>query len=149
MHAEKSLSDIVHIDPTDIPFVLPPARTIAVDLPWPPSVNSIWRTHGNSKVNGTVASSPKYLEWKRAADQQAIAMATFRGLKMIKGPFEARIVLERTRRGGSDLDNRVKVVLDWAQSREMIENDRYCERLTVEWGETLTGCRLVLKEWGA
>jgi hypothetical protein len=36
-------------------------------------------------------------------------------------------------------------VLDWAQSRELIADDKHCERLTVTWGEAPYGCRLILR----
>jgi Holliday junction resolvase RusA-like endonuclease len=88
------------------------------------------------------AISPEYDQWKRAADKLAIALGGCRHLKRIDGKFEALIILKRQR---GDLDNRVKGVLDWAQSRELIADDKYCERLTVTWGEAPYGCRLILR----
>jgi Holliday junction resolvase RusA-like endonuclease len=131
------------IDPADLPFLPPPARVIAVELPTPPSTNSLWRQTAGSKASGTITLSEKYKAWKRQADMQVMAAGTLRGFKTITGKFEARIILAR---GPGDLDNRIKSVLDWAQSREIIGNDKHCERITAEWGDAPTGCRLVIRE---
>ena len=49
-----------------------------------------------------------------------------------------------------DLDNYGgKAILDWAQSRELIFDDKFCERLTIEWVDHANapeGCRVVLRE---
>lgn len=121
----------------DVPFL--PGPDIEIHLPFPPSVNRIWRA--NKAGRKRVSISPEYEAWKRHADRLSIALGSHRGLRIIKGPFEARIILKRQR---GDLDNRVKGVLDWAQSRELIADDKHCERLIVEWGEAPHGCRLIL-----
>lgn len=124
----------------DRPFACPP--DIEIHLPMPPSVNRIWRSHKSGA--GRVSISPEYAAWKRHADMLVISMGAKRGVKKLQGPFEANIFLKRQR---GDLDNRVKGVLDWAQSREFIEDDKHCERMTVEWGEAPHGCRLILRPW--
>jgi Holliday junction resolvase RusA-like endonuclease len=113
---------------------------IEVHLPYPPSTNRIWRA--NRAGSKRVSISPEYAQWKRAADKLSIALGCCRHLKRIDGKFEALIILKRQR---GDLDNRVKGVLDWAQSRELIADDKHCERLTVTWGEAPYGCRLILR----
>jgi Holliday junction resolvase RusA-like endonuclease len=87
---------------------------IEVHLPYPPSTNRIWRA--NRAGSKRVSISPEYDQWKRAADKLAIALGGCRHIKRIDGKFEALIILKRQR---GDLDNRVKGVLDWAQSREL------------------------------
>lgn len=124
-------------DYADPPFACPPG--IIIDLPMPPSVNRIWRA--NRAGPKAVSISPEYAAWKRHADGMALSMAQFRGLKTIVGPFEAKIVLRRQR---GDLDNRSKGVLDWLQSRGVIADDKYCERLVLEWGDAPTGCRVTV-----
>lgn len=113
---------------------------IEVDLPYPPSTNRIWRA--NRAGPKRVSISPEYEQWKRAADKLAIALGGVKHVKQLNGPFEALIILKRQR---GDLDNRVKGVLDWAQSRNLIADDKHCERLTVTWGEAPYGCRLILR----
>jgi Holliday junction resolvase RusA-like endonuclease len=126
---------------TDLPFRPPPAIIIDIHLPTPPSTNRIWEaTKAGPKK---YSKSEDYIAWIRHADDTARSMAAFRGLKTIMGKFEARVILQR-RKG--DLDNRIKGLLDWAQSRNLIADDKYCERLVAEWGEAPLGCRLILKE---
>lgn len=121
----------------DPPFACPPE--IVLDLPRPISVNRIWRATraGPNKVS----KSPEYRQWIAHADRLCMALAQFRGLKTIVGPFEAKIVVERCR---GDLDNRAKGVLDFLQSRGVITDDKFCERLVLEWGEAPHGCRVTV-----
>jgi Holliday junction resolvase RusA-like endonuclease len=110
-----------------------------IDLPPPPSVNRLWRRGTKGMV-----LSPAYVAWRVQADKLALASGAFRGRVRIDGAFEAHVTLARGRRG--DLDNYgSKAVLDWAQSRELIENDKHCQRLVVEYGEAPHGCRLILR----
>jgi len=44
----------------------------------------------------------------------------------IYGPFEVQILLADTGRG--DGDNRIKALLDWLQSRDIVRNDCDCRR---------------------
>lgn len=125
-------------DYADAPFHVP--ADIVIDLPTPISVNRIWRHNRAGK--GRVSISPEYASWKRSADALAMSTGQFRGLKTIVGPFEAHIVVKRVR---GDLDNRAKGVLDWLQSRSVIVDDKYCERLTMEWGDAPTGCRVTVR----
>jgi len=74
---------------------------------------------------------------------------------MIKGRFTAEITLplkqeiarDPKRDPPFDIDNRCKGVLDWAQSRALIAQDRRCMSVTTRWGssdEAPWGCRLTL-----
>src|ERR1700693_2596194 len=93
---------------------------IDVLLPWPPSVNAIWR-----RGRGRTYRNPKYVAWIKEAGW---AIKAARGRK-IKGAFraESHIVPPNLR---SDLDNFVKPVLDLAQKMELIENDKFCQKAT-------------------
>ena len=99
-----------------------------LNLPFPPSVNSIWRFAGRSAY-----ISKQYAAWKKNADNCFLQQK--RGLKPIKGPFDIFITLsEKKRRKNADLDNRVKVILDAVQRFGLIENDSKCQTLTASWG---------------
>lgn len=117
---------------------------ITLDLPPPISVNRIWRAKKAGKKR--VSISPEYANWKIQADKLAMATGAFRGIKPIRGKFEALIVV---RRCPGDLDNFSKGLLDWLQSRAVIENDKFCERLVVEWGDAPAGVRVVVRPWEA
>lgn len=128
----------VAISFADRPFACPP--DIVMDLPSPPSVNRIWQR--NKAGKRAVSLSAEYVAWKKQADKLSLVLGQFRGLKIIRGPFEARIILKRD---GADLDNKIKATLDWAQSRALIENDKHCQRIVAEWGTAPHGCRLFLR----
>lgn len=119
-------------------------HVIVVDLPLPPSVNRIWQH--NKAGRKRVSRSPSYVAWLREADQVSIATGQLRGTRMIRGPFTAELLF---RRNAGDLDNRHKGVFDWAQSREVILNDKLAEDIRLRWGSSETaplGCRLTLTE---
>ena len=126
----------------DPPFLAP--LECVVDLPFPPSVNRVWRAQ--RKADGmTVARSPEYRAWLRSADMQAIANGTWRHRVKMPGRFTATIELSAAMRLG-DLDNRIKAVLDWAQRVELITNDKHCEEVTARWVTGATAeCRLTLR----
>ena len=126
----------------DAPFHCPPDPLIGgiiVDLPAPISVNRLWRASKSSVIKSTA-----YVAWIKRADELVLSMGQLRGIKTICGPFSALIVVKRS---NLDIDNNSKCVLDYLQSRTFIENDKHCERLTIEWGEAPTGCRAFLKPW--
>jgi crossover junction endodeoxyribonuclease RusA len=113
------------------------AIEITIDLPIPPSVNAIWRSG-----RGRVYRSEKYLDWTAAADALVMANRQYPKRK-IGGHFSAHICLSEDH-GRGDLDNKIKAVLDWAQSRDLIRNDKDCRRLTAEYA-AVDGCRLILR----
>lgn len=110
-----------------------------IELPFPPSVNRIWR---QNRQRGGVYLDARYKTWKRAADNEFLAHK--REWEPVKGPFRATITLDQAHRGRSDLDNRIKVLFDWAQRVGLIEQDNLCEGLHVRWGKAASGCRIVL-----
>lgn len=131
-------------DYVDRPFA-PPLECV-VDLPFPPSVNRIWRAQ-RKEDGANVRRSPEYRAWLQQADMCAIADRTWRHKHRMPAAFKAIILLDRSSRLG-DIDNRIKCVLDWAQRSELIKNDRLCEEITARWVspiEAPSGCRLILR----
>jgi len=123
----------------DRPFALPADSVeIVVDLPFPPSTNRIWRVRGHR-----VYRSKEYIEWCEAADMQIMASKQYPKRK-INGPFEVHFAF-KPGRAGMDLDNRLKAVLDYLQSRSIVADDKHCRRLTAEWREQEMECRVTLR----
>jgi Holliday junction resolvase RusA-like endonuclease len=111
---------------------------IQIDLPWPPSQNSIWRGSGSR-----VYRSQKYMTWIK----EAAWLIKLAKLKKIEGQFSATILLNPPDKRQSDIDNRVKVLLDSAQKNGLIDNDFLCRLLIVSYGTKDTaplGARLIL-----
>jgi Holliday junction resolvase RusA-like endonuclease len=121
----------------------------AFDLPYPPSVNRIWRSSAKS-AGKNVYIAPSYKKWKDAA---GALLMTKRGwmMRRVVGPFSVDIALCPPKghpRG--DLDNRIKAVLDFLQSATIVSNDKHCQLLCAYWapvGMAPEGCRVVVKPW--
>lgn len=118
--------------PTGLPW-------IEIVLPQPPSVNRFMGKLGNR--------SPIVKAWIKQADMAFVlhrANLCGRSMTKIKGEFEIVVVFERDK---SDFHNRLKVLLDWLQRVELIQNDRFCERLVGLWGERGSGCLVKLRPY--
>lgn len=130
-------------DVSDPPFKLGREPLVTVlELPVPPSVNRIWRTTGAGKGY----KSKTYTDWLKHADLAIVVDRKVAGRKVIAGPFSAIIEIRKPP-NRCDIDNRVKAVLDFCQSRGFIVNDRDCQCVTAKWSfEPLRGCRVTLRE---
>jgi Holliday junction resolvase RusA-like endonuclease len=117
---------------------------IEIDLPLPTSTNRIWRRgHARSTGRTWTYLSKSYQNWKVKAE--AALKAQFPVMPdQIRGPFDVRLVITRAKRYKLDLDNRVKAALDFCTQSGLIEDDKFQNRLTVEWGKAPTGARLML-----
>ena len=67
--------------------------------------------------------SPEYRAWIKEADGLIMSMGGMRGRKTIYGHFTALLQIKR-HRINSDLDNRIKAVLDYAQRIGLVVNDQ-------------------------
>ena len=104
---------------------------ITLNLPWPPSVNRIWR-QGNRP--GQVYLDPKYKAWRAEAD--AVILSKRREIgPMVKGRFTIFLTFDETRRRkNTDCDNRIKVCLDALERMRVIEDDANVDKLDASWG---------------
>lgn len=120
-----------------------------IDLPYPPSVNRIWRS-STQAAGKQVYISPSYRKWK---DESNALLMTKRGwmMRRITGPFSVDIALCPPKghpRG--DLDNRIKAVLDFLQAATIVSNDKLCQLITAYWAHQSTapeGCRAIVRPW--
>lgn len=109
-----------------------------IHVPLPPSVNDFVRNLGNR--------SPRVVKWIKAADMHYVM--TRPHPPCIAGAYEADFMFNREHAAGpSDLDNRIKPLMDWLQRVRLIENDRYCEKIVATWGPAPKGCRVRLRAW--
>lgn len=92
----------------------------------PPSTNNLF---ANIPGKGRVKSE-RYHGWLMAAGWDC------RRKPKIIGPFRISLVFSRgKRRKGSDLDNKIKPILDLLVKHMIIEDDSLCESITAEWKE--------------
>ena len=103
---------------------------IELHLPYPPSVNSIWRRSGT-----TIHKSSKYKKWIRDAGWQVAAQKP----GGIKGPYAMSIQAVRPDKRRRDLANLEKVVSDLLQSLGVVEDDSYAELISMRWVTTGEG----------
>lgn len=105
------------------------------DLPKPPSVNKFEAKLGNA--------SPVVQKWIKNADGFVMAYAP-KPRPHIKGAFELRLTWSSSNFTHDDVDNRIKATLDYLERLELIENDRFCCKVTAEFGQAPEGCRVTL-----
>ena len=103
---------------------------IRIILPMPPSLNGSFY---NSKNRGRVKTY-KYRDWQRVA---GLMLARYKSKSLPQGPYAARIELPLDRR--SDIDNRIKPVLDALVRAGLTPDDCWCDKVTAERTATGTG----------
>lgn len=115
----------------------PATGFIIEDLPLPPSVNTYVKKLGNA--------SPGVRRWRLRADAYLFAQWRWLKSRAVKGPFLLDITWTEAIYGHSDIDNRIKPLLDYLQARELIENDKLCKEMRVGFGDTKHGCRVEVR----
>lgn len=117
---------------------------IEIDLPLPTSTNRIWRRgHARSTGRTWTYLSKSYVTWKGKA-AEALKAQFPATPQTITGPFDVRLVITRAKRYKLDLDNRIKACLDFCAQSGLIEDDKFQNRVVVEWGRAPMGARLTL-----
>lgn len=120
---------------------LAPIADVVLDLPAPPSVNRTRKVDwaGNRVFKRWVAAcTPFVLEAKRRP-VDPIKFTRIRRFELIIALSEDHTKV--------DLDNSLKVLIDYLRCIELIEDDgpEYMRKLTVTWGEAPHGCRVTVR----
>lgn len=104
---------------------------LEVTLPWPPSVNTYWRT-----FQGRMIISEKGRQYRKdVADQVLIQRAA----KNYVGKLQVEIEAFRPDKRRRDLDNLLKAVLDGCTHAGVWEDDSNIVDLRIYWAETIGG----------
>jgi crossover junction endodeoxyribonuclease RusA len=104
---------------------------LEVTMPWPPSVNTYWRT-----FNGRMIISEKgRLYRKEVADQVLIQ----RGAKHFAGKLKVEIEAFRPDKRRRDLDNLLKAILDGMTHAGVWDDDSNIVDLRIYWADTIGG----------
>lgn len=105
---------------------------ITIDLPFPPSVNRIWRSG-----QGRVYRSAAYKSWEHQAGLAwMIARAKMPSLRELPfiGHYELELTAAPPDKRKRDLGNLEKVVSDFAQKMGIVRDDCFCRKITLEYG---------------
>ena len=92
-------------------------------LPWPPSVNSCWRT-----VNGRTMISKKGRAYKQAATRAVLAAGAN---KHLSGRLRVKLTAYPPDRRRRDIDNLTKLALDSMQVAGVYLDDSQIDELTI------------------
>jgi crossover junction endodeoxyribonuclease RusA len=114
---------------------------IILSLPFPPSVNSLWR----STKGGKVYRSAKYMEWRKLAMWQIAGQV--RGRRHL-GAYKLTILAVRPDKRKRDLGNLEKAVSDILVSQNIVEDDSMCEWLEIKWVEKGPSCKVIIEPMG-
>lgn len=113
----------------------PVADSVRLDLPFPPSVNALWKRGRTGMYR-----SPSYMTWINAAGWELNRQRP----GCIIGPYSLLIAVERRDNRRRDIDNLVKSISDLLQQHGVIENDSLAQSVTALWADDVKGCRVVI-----
>lgn len=116
-------------------------QSIRIVLPFPPSVNRLWRTSGS----GGMYRSPKYTAWRKQALWNVQVQA--KGRK-VAGRYKLTVLVVRPDKRKRDLDNLFKAASDVLVEMQVIEGDHLCEWLEARWVESGPECEIVVEALG-
>jgi len=104
---------------------------IEITLPWPPTVNTYWRT-----FNGRVLISAKGREYRKAVADEVLIQ---RAAKHIDHAVKVEIKAYRPDRRRRDLDNILKALLGSMTHAGVMQDDALIEDLRVYWAKEVGG----------
>jgi Holliday junction resolvase RusA-like endonuclease len=106
---------------------------VTLHTPYPPSANEMFfNRSGNGRGRGKATC---YRDWQKEADALFLQQKAAQTIGTpIDGHFHVTIALDQSRRRhNSDLDNRIKPLLDFLQRVELIQDDKFCDKLDIAW----------------
>ena len=108
-------------------------------LPFPPSVNQMWRSIVRGRFSKTILS-------KKARDYrtECLEILSQLNLKCIDEPVEISIVLHPKSNRRYDVDNFLKGPLDVLVHANVLSDDSIIQKLTVEKGEKIKDGEIVI-----
>lgn len=117
-------------------------------LPYPPSVNSLYRYSGPR-----VYKTKRWKEWLAEADYALLQQKGERR-QTITEPVAIELAVGRPDRRKRDLDNLTKVLFDFLQSPDLqggkiIEDDHLIHHYQVYWSDEVVGVQVIIKELAA
>lgn len=110
---------------------------IRIELPFPPTVNNLFKNAGKSRVK-----TLGYKQWLQLASY-GIKDSYRRNL----GPYHISIALKRPDMRRRDIGNLEKAVSDLMVMNGVIKDDSLCERLVMTWDNGINAdCVVIVQE---
>jgi len=104
---------------------------IILELPYPPSVNTYWRSPNTGKLAGRTLISQKGRDYRQAV---ANTVLLAQNPKAPQGRLDVALAVFPPDRRRRDLDNLPKAILDALTHAGVIEDDSLIDRLLIERG---------------
>lgn len=114
-------------------------------LPWPPSVNAIWRTPSRGKLAGRTMLSEEARSYRKSVGEQIMIQAVRRHALM--GRLGVSLEMHPPTERKFDIDNFCKAAFDALQYCAVIEDDGHIDELHIYRREVVKGGRLNLVIW--
>lgn len=109
---------------------------IVIDLPWPPSVNTYYRSPRSGPLAGRTLISERGRQYRK----DVAALVAAHGEKMPAGQrLAVAVILWAPDRRTRDLDNSMKALLDSLQHAGVFEDDSLIDELTISRGPVFKG----------
>lgn len=103
---------------------------IQVLLPFPPSVNRLWRFDPKSK---RALASMEYRTWKDLATYMIRQQRAVLTGRQHRGPYKLTVRLKKPDNRHRDLDNRIKALSDALVRARLVQGDHLCEHIDARW----------------
>lgn len=116
----------------------PQMANVSLTLPFPPSVNRLWMPRP-----GGMMRSRRYETWARAAGNEINRQRPGR----VRGHYALELLIEDKPRNRPDLGNLEKCVSDILQEHGIIDNDALCQRIALEWSDSVKGAHVSIVQW--
>lgn len=110
-----------------------PAESVSLWLPYPTSVNRIWRSGKSRKGRTVVFTSAEYKAWLDEAYVAWLKQRNQLSVKSIKGRYSIAISANPPDKRHRDLGNLEKVVSDFLQMIAVIEDDSLAQEICLRW----------------
>jgi crossover junction endodeoxyribonuclease RusA len=118
------------------------SAALSVTLPYPPSVNRLWR-----QARKRVIRSTQYESWLNAASwfvRDAVLKTGDR--KGVSGPYALYVRLCPPDKRARDLDNTLKAISDALKEGAAIEGDHLCQYIEAQWDPSVEGAQVSVLE---
>lgn len=106
-------------------------KPLALILPFPPSVNTYWRSMRKGPLAGRVIISKRGREYRKEVVK--MVPEQMRGHAKILGPVMVHLIENPPDRRIRDLDNYLKALFDSCKHADVFGDDSQIKRITHEW----------------